>query len=166
MIRVSELQWRVRTRSLTRHLSQAGQDNQTAKHQFQKALKDFEVLRRWKRKKSRRLSLAHARKLCRINKAMESWDKIKVDPNMDLLMDRPRAIMQKLAATFLCVGTFALALGLVAKTLKNICHDNGGEHSTTNHHLMSKVMFKYDFTLKSRKSNVITSRSTLDVNCK
>ena len=90
MIRVSELQWRVKTRSLTRHLSQASQDHQTAKHQFQKALKDFEVLRRWKRKKSRRLSSVHARKLCRINKAMDRGFKIKVDPNMDLQMDRPR----------------------------------------------------------------------------
>ena len=37
MIRLSGLQWRVRTRALTRHFSREDQGHQTAKHHFRKA---------------------------------------------------------------------------------------------------------------------------------
>ena len=41
---LSGVQWPIRTRGLTRHLSQESKENHTAKHHFPKSMKEFQRL--------------------------------------------------------------------------------------------------------------------------
>ena len=78
MVRLSGFQWQLKTRGLTRHLSQEGKELQDAKHQFRKALMNFEgCAERWNKDADYRECMQEHN---RTYEPVMSWDKVAIGP--------------------------------------------------------------------------------------